>query len=61
MTIRKMVVLGVYPKRAAATVEGVKDGEPKDVANRVSDLTSKETKGISSGRPEDVAGQGRNS
>ena len=89
MTTRKMVVLGVYPsraavdhavneltsgsfeskeisiflpdERAAVTVEGVKDREPKDVANRVSDLTSKETKHTGAGRPEDVAGQGNNS
>jgi Protein of unknown function (DUF1269) len=83
MTMRKMVVLGVYPNRAAVdrtvnelttagfesneisillpddraatTVEGAKDREPRDVANKVTDLTSKETKDISSGRPEDVA------
>jgi hypothetical protein len=42
-------------ERGPDTVESAKDREPQDIANKVTDLTSKETKDISSGRSEDVA------
>jgi hypothetical protein len=40
--------------RGKTVVESAKNREPKDVANKVTDLTFKETKDISSGSSEDV-------
>ncbi|MFZ0519498.1 MAG: hypothetical protein WAL95_00655 [Candidatus Acidiferrales bacterium] len=40
--------------RGSATVENAKDREPKDISGKVTELTFKETKDISSGRSEDV-------
>jgi hypothetical protein len=40
--------------RGEAKVEEVKNREPKGVADKVTDLTSKDAKDISSGRPRDV-------
>jgi hypothetical protein len=42
-------------ERGSGAVQNAKGREPKDIANKLSDLTSKETKDISSGRSEDVA------
>lgn len=41
--------------RGAATVENAKYREPKDIPEKVTELSFKETKDISSGRSEDVA------
>lgn len=41
--------------RGTAAVENAKDREPRDIAAKVTELTFKETKDISSGSSEDVA------
>lgn len=43
--------------RGVATVENAADREPRDLSSKVTELSFKETKDISSGRSEDVAAQ----